>query len=341
MGQFRFASRSDSRAGGWCWIAWALAAFVVVRAFAAAPPPRIAYEHPDEPTFVLRDLPRGKPLRLLIYGDTRFTNPANTRVTNPRARKWLAERVGEQHADAIFFTGDLPFQGSSPADWKVFDTEAASWAHDPHVFPTVGNHEVIHDARLGQQNFFGAFPQIAGNGTYSVLLGNVLLINLNTTEPVWPEGRQADWLKHQLDHIPSQVDFVVLQMHVPLIADTQTEFIANIPGADGINLRRYLEARALTARQKFIVVSGHIHNYERFESNGITHLITGGGGAAPYPVVVRGPQDQYRDKGFPVFHYVMLTVDGKKAEGTMYKIADPTAAEYSLAEKDHFTETAR
>lgn len=317
------------------------AAIIAAPAFPSEAPPRVSLEHPDEPTFVLRDFKPGQPLRLLIYGDTRFTDPDNTRVTNPRARKWLAERVGEQHADAILFTGDLPFHGSNPADWQVFEQEAASWSHDPHVFPTIGNHEVIRDWHVGLQSLFAAFPQIQGNVFYSVLLGNVMIINLNTTEPMWPEGRQADWLKHQLDHIPRQVDFVILQMHVPLIADTQTLFIANIPGPDGINLRRYLEARALTAHQKFILVSGHIHNYERFETDGITHIITGGGGAAPYPVVIRGPQDQYRDPGFPVFNFVVLTVEGKKAEGTMYKIADPKADQYSLIEKDHFVETAR
>jgi hypothetical protein len=172
-------------------------------------------------------------------------------------------------------------------------------------------------------------------------LGNVLIINLNSSEPIWPTGRQTEWLTHQLDHVPRSVDFILFQMHVPLIADTQSEFIANIPGADGVKLRGYLQARALTARQKFIAVYGHIHNYERFEFNGITHIISGGGGAAPYPVIVRGPQDQYRDTAFPVFHYVILKIHGKRAEGTMYKIADPDAAEYTMVEKDHFIETAR
>jgi hypothetical protein len=172
-----------------------------------------------------------------------------------------------------------------------------------------------------------------------VLLGNVFIVNLNSTEPMWPTGDQADWLREQLDHIPAQANFVILQMHIPLIADTQSEFIANIPAPEGVTLRTYLEARALTLPQKFIAVYGHIHNYERFEFNGITHIISGGGGAQPYPVFVRGPQDLYRDTGFPVFNYVILTIHGKQAEGTMYKIADPNAAVYSVVAKDHFLVT--
>ena len=300
-----------------------------------------ALDHSESPTFVVPGIKPDQDLRILVYGDMRFTAPANTSATDPRARKWLAAKVGAEHADAMLITGDIPFHGSDPRDWQVFQQEAASWAKRPRVYPTVGNHELLTNAPAGQTNFFGAFPQLEGNGFYSVLMGNVLLINLNSTEPMWPIGRQADWLREQLDHIPAQVDFILFQMHIPLIADVQSEFIANIPAPEGVALRRYLEARALTARQKFIAVYGHIHNYERFESNGITHIISGGGGAEPYPVFVRGPQDQYHDPGFPVFHYVILTIHGKTAEGTMYKIADPKAAAYTVEAKDHFIETAR
>jgi Calcineurin-like phosphoesterase len=301
-----------------------------------------ALDHPDQPTFTLPEIRPQQPLRILVYGDMRFTDPSNTQDTNPRARKWLAAQVGTEHADLLLITGDIPFHGSDPKDWQVFFDEAASWAHGPgHVYPAYGNHELLLHAPVGQHNFTINFPQVQGNGFYSVLMGNVLLITLNSTEPMWPTGRQAEWLRTQLDHIPPQVDFVFLQMHVPLIADTQSEFIANIPAPEGVALRRYLEARALTAHQKFIAVYGHIHNYERFESNGITHIISGGGGARPYPVFIRGPEDQYKDPGFPVFHYVIIEVQGKQAKGTMYKIADPNAVELTVEAKDHFTETAR
>jgi hypothetical protein len=298
-------------------------------------------DHPDEPTFVVPDISPQQPLRILVYGDMRFTDPSNTEDTNPIARKWLAEKVGTEHADAMLITGDIPFHGSDPQDWAVFEREAASWARGPHVYPAYGNHELRIVPHLGQVNFGAAFPQLQGNGFYSVLFGNVFIVTLNSTEPMWPTGRQADWLREQLDHIPAQADFVILQMHIPLIADVQSEFIANIPGPESVVLRKYLEARALTVRQKFVVVYGHIHNYERFELNGITHIISGGGGAAPYPVFVRGPQDQYRDTAFPVFHYVVLEIHGKQLEGTMYKIADPKAAVYTAVAKDHFVETAK
>jgi acid phosphatase type 7 len=320
---------------------WAIAVLACSLPFAAAHAQVSALDHPDQPTFLVPDIGAQQELRILVYGDMRFTDPADTKDTNPRARKWLAEKVGSEPTDAMVITGDVPFHGSDPRDWEVFEKECASWARRPRVYPTVGNHELRLKPMAGQKNFFAAFPQLEGNGFYSVLLGNVFLITLNSTEPLWPVGRQADWLREQLDHIPAQADFVIFSMHIPLIADTQSEFIANIPSPESVTLRRYLEARAVSSRQKFIVVNGHIHNYERFEFNDITHIITGGGGAAPYPVLIRGPQDEYRDPAFPVFNYVVLTIHGKQLEGVMYKIADPDAKAYTVIEKDHFVETAK
>jgi acid phosphatase type 7 len=320
---------------------WLAAVLTSMAPFATARAQITALEHPDQPTFTVSGVSPQQDLRILVYGDMRFTDPANTKDTTPRVRKWLAEKVGTEHADAMLITGDIPFHGSDPKDWVVFEREAASWARGERVYPTIGNHELRLVPHLGQVNFSAAFPQLKGNGFYSVLLGNVFIVTLNSTEPMWPKGQQADWLRAQLDHIPEQADFVIFSLHIPMIADVQSEFIANIPAPESLDLRKYLEARAVTARQKFIAVYGHIHNYERFEFNGITHIISGGGGAEPYPVFIRGPQDQYRDPAFPVFNYVVLTIHGKHAEGTMYKIADPNAAVYSVVAKDHFIEMAK
>ncbi len=296
----------------------------------------------NRPTFTVSDIKPGQNLRILVYGDMRFTNPENTSDTWPRVRRWLAEKVASEKPDAMFITGDIPLYGSSAADWRIFRSEAASWwKNGLRVFPTLGNHEVISDGHVGRRNYFNAFPQVENHSFYSVRMGNVFLITLDSTERMWPKGPQADWIRAQLDHVPPGIDFVFLMAHIPLIADVQSEFIAGLPSPEMVQFRSYLEARALTARQKFIVVNGHIHTYERFEVNGITHIISGGGGAKPYPVVVRGPQDQYHDAGFPVFNYVLIDVHGKHADAAMYKIVDPKAKEFTVEVKDRFTEDAR
>src|SRR6202012_2291587 len=83
-----------------------------------------------EPTFTVSDLPRSRPLRIIVYGDMRFTDPSNTSDTAPGVRKWLAQKVGEEKPDLLLITGDMPFRGSDPADWKVYFEETALWTQE-------------------------------------------------------------------------------------------------------------------------------------------------------------------------------------------------------------------
>jgi hypothetical protein len=86
---------------------------------------------------------------------------------------------------------------------------------------------------------------------------------------------------------------------------------------------------------RFVVAAGHIHNYERFFQEGIVYLVSGGGGAEPRPID-RGPEDLYRDSGFPNYHYVRFVEDGEKFIGTMVRVADPEAPTAVWEEKDQF-----
>ena len=83
-------------------------------------------EEDGAPTFTVSDLPVGRPLRVVVYGDMRFTDPSNTSDTHPGVRKWLAQKVGEEKPDILLLTGDMPFHGSDPADWKIYSQETAA-----------------------------------------------------------------------------------------------------------------------------------------------------------------------------------------------------------------------
>jgi hypothetical protein len=299
--------------------------------------------HDDSgPTFTVSDFPSGRPLRIVVYGDMRFTDPANTSDTQPGVRKWLAQKVGEEKPDLLLITGDMPFHGSDAADWKVYFQETALWTQERlRVYPTIGNHDILPDPRSGLRNYFAAYPQIGNHAWYSVQLGNIYLITLDSTNFLEAEGAQRRWLESQLAHLPSSADFVFFLFHIPLVSDLQTAFMLGIPAPDILELRHYLEAQAATSHAKFVIFNGHIHNYERFELNGITHVITGGGGARPYPVFIRGDQDLYHARTYPNFHYLVITLEGKHADVKMYRVVDPDAAQKSVEVKDTFTLNAK
>jgi hypothetical protein len=299
-------------------------------------------EEKGAPTFTITDLPVGRPLRIVVYGDMRFTNPSNTSDTQPGVRKWLAQKVAEEKPDVLLLTGDMPFHGSDPGDWRIYSQETEAWTQEHlRVYPTIGNHEGLPDPAKGIANYFAAYPQIEKHNYYSVQLGNVYLITLDSSTfmgGAWPQHR---WLQAQLAHIPSSADFVFFLFHAPLVSDLQTAFMLGIPDPSALSLRHELEASAGKSRARFVVFNGHIHNYERFDVNGIMHVISGGGGARPYPIFIRGDQDLYQAGTYPNFNYLVITLQGKHAEAKMYRVVDPNAANKTVELKDSFVLDAK
>lgn len=289
------------------------------------------------PTLVFRQFEAGRPLHFVAYGDTRFTNPSITGVTNPRVRQWLADQIGQQHPQAILLTGDTPFHGADPADWKEFQIETESWRKVGALrLPTPGNHEVL-GGPAGIPNYLKNFPEIAGHRYYSALLGSVEVISLDSTQPSGASSGQGRWFAAQLDHIPEQVEFLMILYHIPWMADRQSQILVGLPSKDALDLRQILEARLPKIRARVIVFNGHIHNYERFERRNVEYVVTGGGGAVPYPVLFRGEGDLYRDAGFPVYHYLVLDVANHKLHAVMWKVKNPDAGTLEAEMKDEFT----
>jgi hypothetical protein len=300
--------------------------------------PASAHAPDHDPTLVFPQFVPGQPIRLVAYGDTRFTDPAVTSGTNPRVRKWLADRIADEHPDALLLTGDTPFTGASTADWQVFQSETIRW-REGHLLqlPAPGNHEIRGDKAKGIANYLANFPAIAKHRYYSALLGSVEVISLDCTMPTAATSPQGKWFAAQLNNLPRQVEFLFILFHIPWMADRQSQIFVGIPTPESIALRNILEARQARIRAKVVVFNGHIHNYERFERRGVEYVITGGGGAEPYPLLFRGHADLYQDTGFPVYHYLTLEVSNHQLHAVMWKVTDPDAGTLSAEQKDEFT----
>jgi acid phosphatase type 7 len=290
------------------------------------------------PTFTISKYQPGSPIRMVGYGDMRFTDPSVKIGTNPRVRKWLAQRVAEESPEVLLLTGDMPYVGGSDADWQVFRDETELWRKNQILqLPTIGNHEVRGDGKKGIANYLENFPGIKGHRYYSALMGSVEVISLDMTSPSGGTSTQATWFAAQLDHLPKQVEFLFILYHTPWVVDEQSKLFTNLPSKEALTLRHLLEIHLYKMHAKVIVFNGHIHNYERFERNGVEYVTSGGGGAEPYPLLFRGSADLYRDPAFPVYHY--LTLDYRKGElhAVMWKVKDPDADTLSVEKKDEFT----
>ena len=65
--------------------------------------------------------------RFVAYGDTRFTDPTDTKAANPEVRQQLVRGIADAHPDFITFGGDIAYNGDKVDDWKVYDQETAIW----------------------------------------------------------------------------------------------------------------------------------------------------------------------------------------------------------------------
>src|SRR5262245_38261273 len=52
-------------------------------------------------------------VHFVAYGDTRFTDPANTKAANPEVRRELVKAIANAHPDFVTFGGDITYNGNN------------------------------------------------------------------------------------------------------------------------------------------------------------------------------------------------------------------------------------
>jgi len=135
----------------------------------------VAQSRPVQPVKI--DAGLHAPFRFVAYGDTRFTDPANTKDANPEVRLQLVRAIADARPAFISFGGDIPLTGESRDDWKVYDQETAIWRERKiTVYPAIGNHELKGDANIALENYFARFPYLKQNRFYSVRAANNFIV---------------------------------------------------------------------------------------------------------------------------------------------------------------------
>jgi acid phosphatase type 7 len=290
-------------------------------------------------TFQIPDAALPEPLILVAYGDMRFTESSETAASSPTARQALVAKIAAENPAAIFINGDLPYHGVA-ADYEVFRAETRVW-RDKHlrVYPALGNHELsacFISSCLDR--WWNAFPELQGRRWYSVAVGSRLVgIALDSDAPLLPGSAQRTWLEDQIAALDPAVRVVLIVMHHPPVADVQTvKLVDHNPRPNEQALAAYLKTAAAHGAARFVISAGHIHNYERRSQDGVTYLVSGGGGATPYEVD-RTAGDLYQDTDFPNYHYVRFELRGATFSGEMIRLQDYAArSPSSWRSKDRF-----
>ena len=281
-------------------------------------------------------------LSFVVYGDTRFTERDG--VANASARRALVAGIAGERPAAIFIGGDLVYQGDDPDDYATYQSETAAWsARGIPVFPALGNHE-LRGCRAARavspclENWWRAFASLRPWRWYSVTIGDALrALVLDSDASLKPGSAQRTWLEREIRDADSdaRVRFILVLLHYPPVRDPIFP-----RGKDEAQVQRYLSATAPTLRARVIVIGSHVHNYERFERDGVTYLVSGGGGAKPLPVL-RMSGELSRLATSVNFHYLRMTLKGDRLAGTMVRFEATDTGGDPWSEPDRFEITSR
>ncbi len=295
------------------------AAILCIHGAARAHDPAAAAADSSATALTLSDTELTEPLVFVMYGDMRFTSEQEHVASNPGARRALVARVAGEHPQALVLMGDVAWHGGDAGDYAVFRTETAPWrSQHLRVYPVLGNHEFQRCTEAQcLENWWQAFPAVRGRRWYSVALGSrVQLVALDSDASLLPGSAQRRWLDLTLAALPAQVRFVVIAIHHPPVADESWWIVR----ANESTLETLLRSTAARSAARFVVCSAHVHNYERFERDGVLYLVSGGGGAKPLSVL-RSAEDRYHG-GFPNYHYLRFELRGSRLQGQAVRLDD-------------------
>jgi len=261
-------------------------------------------------TYEFRTLP-SKPdhYRLVAFGDVR---------SQPKVWHAISELMRTNEPDALFMigTGDYPVNGRDYKLWveQFFEPGRELLATMP-FWPAIGNHEGtrLRPQEAGKEAslpYFSLFELPGNERWYRVDYQFLTLLVLDSNSDMDCKSPQYRWLLEQLIGKRERHTIVVFH-HAPFTSGPHGRRNAQgTPVEWPIAHARLFLVPMFELYGVNLVLNGHDHLYERSEKDGITYVVTGGGGAPLYRA--NSCPNPYQKKVLSAHHYIRLDVDAKK-----------------------------
>jgi hypothetical protein len=244
----------------------------------------------------------GLPGDLLVIGDWGSGTLPQGAVAGAMMRYYDTNEVS-----AIATTGDNLLSD----DWE-FLMKPYGWATQADIpfWVTWGDRDVETETRTAAVN--SAFDKPPRWTVHD--WGSVKLVILDTTQADSEE--QAGFLRDALaaDNEPS----IVLLHHPIDICSSQRESPSDIA-----------ELARLFDDDVFLVLSGHESNYQRYEADGLTYVVTGGGGGSLSEISGCDPEDLQLITGESVHHFLALE-QGEEIFGVAVDVNGEAIDEFAI-----------
>ncbi|MFB6291628.1 MAG: metallophosphoesterase [Candidatus Bipolaricaulia bacterium] len=250
------------------------------------------------------DSPKGADnFSFFVYGDTR---------TCPRRHRLVASEMALDPLNPSFIihTGDLVESPVSP-NWADFFWAIEPFSKSTPLVPSLGNHERNDDS------YYEAFGLPSGSGNfneqwYSFSYGRAKFIILDSNADQMGLSNfleERKWLVKELRSNAKPITVVVF--HHPIYS---SEYSKGVDSGLADSWGSLFEKHGVD-----LVLNGHVHSYERVVKNGVTYLVTGGGGAPTGNLSSRF--DFSRKVRGDSLHYIRVLVKKDKLKLQMVEVA--------------------
>ncbi len=205
----------------------------------------------------------------------------------------------------VLTLGDNVYENGTVAEFA--NCYNPSWGrHKARTLPSPGNHDYNTPGAPGYFSYFGAAAGPDTRGYRSFDIGAWHIVQLNSEQDFAANGAQLAWL--QADLAANSRQCVLAYWHKPrFTSGNYSDFTAYQPFWN-----------ALSAAGAEVVLSGHDHNYQRFQPmnangladpNGMRQFVVGTGGVGHYPLRPDARRQAANDTAFGVLK-LTLTANG-------------------------------
>jgi 3',5'-cyclic AMP phosphodiesterase CpdA len=250
------------------------------------------YRVDDGQTYTFRTAPTAEQdtFRFAVLGDTR---------TNQEPHAAVVAQVVDAAPDLVIHTGDLVGDGWDAAQWDTFFRIEAPLLRTAPFYPAMGNHE------KNDPLYFEAFHLPGNERWYAFDYGpaRFIILEIDRYAEYGPGSDQMMWLEEELT--ATDASWVFVAFHIAVYTSRSEEF-------DEVALRNTLTPLFETYGVD-LAFQGHHHSYERIPVDGVTYIVTAGGGAPLYAMEEPEPNSAALASAH---HFVLLEVEGDTLTGT-------------------------
>jgi len=264
--------------------------------------------------------------RLLIVSDTQKplwieTLQVKADENEDATRRILKAIAADSTADALIHLGDITALSGLDREWSLID-EALREIRVPILY-TRGNHDYLPIRSWADEKIRERLGPDAGRrNVWRFGSLAILLFDSNEGKLSADENREQErWFDSTLTSLDEDesIRWVVAGCH-------HSPYTNSTIIAPSEHVReRYIPSFVIHAKTT-LFISGHAHAYERFEEDGKTFLVLGGGGGLRQPLLT-GNQQRWADKTaagteLRPFHYSVIDVVGEELRVRVFALRD-------------------